>query len=297
MCVAADGREFDRMRGEFVDVGGTRMYYFAAGTRGAGDPVVLLHGFPGSSHAWRRVVPLLPEGRRVVVVDLMGCGRSDAPASPADAFLDRHAAMIVGLLDDLRIESTALVGHGYGGAIAMSIAAASPARISALGVLSAPAFEAWPRRHARLARAAIPFARVIGAPMLAGFVHGSALRGFVDRDAGRRALDHALQAYPSRLGTAAIVSHLRAMRDSAIPRLAPQLGAIAAPTAVIWGADDPFLPPAVGARLRDAIPGATLDVIPGARHFLAEDVPERCATAITALLDRSRNRSTESTVS
>lgn len=279
------------MRGEFVDVGGTRLYYFAAGTRGRGDPILLLHGFPGSSHSWRRVVPLLPEGRRVVVVDLMGCGRSDAPPAAPGSPLDQHVARIVALLDDLRIDRAAVVGHGYGGAIAMAVAASHAPRVSALCVMSAPAFGAWPRRHGRLARAAIPFARFLGAPVLAGFVHGSALRGYVDRDSGSRALDHALQAYPLRLGTAAIVSHLRAMRDPAVAALAGRLGGIAAPTAVIWGSDDPFLAPALGARIRDAIPGATLDVIPGARHFLSDDVPEHCAAIIAILLDRTRSGS------
>ena len=62
---------------------------------------------------------------------------------------------------------------------------------------------------------------------------------------------------------------------------------IAAPTAVIWGEDDPFLPSALGARIRDAIPGATLEVIPGARHFVPEDAPDRCARALTGLLARA----------
>ena len=68
------------MRGEFVDIGGARLYYYAVGTRGAGEPIVLLHGFPTSSHIWSRVAPLLPNGHRVVVLDLLGYGRSDRPS-------------------------------------------------------------------------------------------------------------------------------------------------------------------------------------------------------------------------
>src|SRR5436190_23400295 len=62
------------MRGEFVDVGGVRLYYYAAGTRGVGEPVVFLHGFPASGHLWSDVVPLVPVGHRVVVVDVLGYG-------------------------------------------------------------------------------------------------------------------------------------------------------------------------------------------------------------------------------
>ena len=48
------------MRGEFVDLGVTRLYYYAAGTRGAGEPVVFLHGFPASGQLWHGVVREMP---------------------------------------------------------------------------------------------------------------------------------------------------------------------------------------------------------------------------------------------
>src|ERR671917_498738 len=56
-----------------------RVYYYAAGTRGTGEPLVFIHGFPTSSHLWRDVVPLLPDGHRAIVIDLLGYGRSDRP--------------------------------------------------------------------------------------------------------------------------------------------------------------------------------------------------------------------------
>jgi pimeloyl-ACP methyl ester carboxylesterase len=58
------------------------------------------------------------------------------------------------------------------------------------------------------------------------------------------------------------------------------------PTAVIWGADDPFLSASNGERIKAAIPGATLDVIPRVRHFAAEEAPERCAEVVAELLGR-----------
>lgn len=276
------------MRGEFVDLGGTRLYYFATGTRRGGDPVVFLHGFPGSSHSWRLVTPLVPPGRRLVVVDLMGCGRSDGtqPGTTPVLTLSTHVALVRQLLDELSITSAALVGHGLGGAIAQAIAVTHRERVSALALVSSPAFEAWPRRLARLARVVSPLAGTLGAPLLASFVHGSALRGFADRDAGRRSLDQTLRAYPARLGAHALARQLSTLRDPQIADVGRRLGEIAVPTAVIWGALDPFLPASVGARLRDAIPGATLDIIPDAKHFVPEDAPERCAQLLAALLAR-----------
>jgi pimeloyl-ACP methyl ester carboxylesterase len=58
------------------------------------------------------------------------------------------------------------------------------------------------------------------------------------------------------------------------------------PAAVLCGADDPFLPQSIGRKLAESIPDATLDVIPGARHFLPEDAPRQVADALTTLLAR-----------
>src|SRR5437879_489580 len=98
------------MRGEFVDIAGARLYYYAAGTRGVGEPVVLIHGFPTSSHVWGDVVALFPPGHRIVVLDLLGYGRSDRPLG-RPVSISAHAKRVVGLLDELRVGRACLVGH------------------------------------------------------------------------------------------------------------------------------------------------------------------------------------------
>src|SRR5437867_269918 len=117
------------MRGEFVDLAGARLYYYAAGTRGAGGPIVLLHGFPTSGHMWSEVVPLLPPGHRVVVVDLLGYGRSDRPLGRAVS-ISAHAGRIVALLDALGIQRACIAAHGLGGGVAQWIAVHAPERVS-----------------------------------------------------------------------------------------------------------------------------------------------------------------------
>jgi len=107
-----------------------------------------------------------------------------------------------------------------------------------------------------------------------------------DAEAGRRSLDHYLRAFTTHLGTDSLIAQLLAMQDDTVPALAERLGAIRQPTAIVWGERDPFLDVGVGERLRDAIPGATLEVIPDARHFTPEDAPERVAAAIGGLLER-----------
>lgn len=275
------------MRGEFVDLKGCRLYYFAAGTRGAGEPVVFLHGFPASSHLWSEVVRGIPAGHRLVVADLLGFGRSDRP-DRTPLTVAAHADRALQLMDDLRIERACIVGHSMGGAVAQQLAIFAPHRVSRLALVNSMAFDAWPRGAARFARAVAgtPLGTMLGAPLLAGLSHTSLLRGFADREAGRHSLDFYLRAFTTRLGVDALVAQLRAMRDNEVAALGARLGEIRVPTAVIWGADDPWLPVAIGERLRDAIPGATLEVIPGARHFTPNDMPERVAAAVGALLAR-----------
>ena len=276
------------MRGEFVDLGVTRLYYYAAGTRGAGEPVIFLHGFPASSHLWHGVVREMPEGHRVVVVDLLGFGRSDRPGL-SSLTATAHADRVRLLMDDLNIAAACVVGHGMGGAVAQALALDAPSRVTRLCLVNSTAFDAWPRGAARFARflsAVTPVGRAIGAPLLAGLVHGSLLKGFADEEAGRHALDNFLRPYPMRLGVDALVSQLRVMNDSTVIELGARLPDITQPVSIVWGGRDPWISTAVGERLRGAIPGATLEVIADARHFSPEDAPARVAGAIGRLLSR-----------
>src|SRR5919202_2184352 len=143
------------MRGEFIDLGGARLYYYAAGTRGAGEPVVFLHGFPTSSHLWRDVVPLVPAGHRLVVLDLLGYGRSDKPLG-RDVSIRGHAERLVQLFDALRIERASVVGHDIGGGIAQYLAVKHPTRVVRIALVNSVGFDDWPTREVRMAKATLP---------------------------------------------------------------------------------------------------------------------------------------------
>lgn len=272
------------MRGEFVDIGGQRLYYFAAGTRGEGVPVILLHGFPTSSRLWHGVVRDFPAGHRLVVCDLPGFGRSD----PARLLPDcaAHAAAVLQLMDDLRIERACLVGHGMGGGVAQAVAERAEGRVSHLALIDSAAQGAAPRRMARLARSLLPVARHLPPGLLAGLVQGSVRRGFADPDRSRLTLDTCLHPFTTARGRDALVEHLRALGACSTGARAAARASAAIPTAILWGEDDPFYPAALGRRLHDAIPNSTFEVVRGARHFVPEDSPERVLATLCALLRR-----------
>ena len=274
------------MRGEFVDLDGVRIYYYAAGTRGAGEPVVFLHGFPTSGHLWSDVVPLVPAGHRVVVVDLLGYGRSDRPLG-RPVGIRAHADRIIELLDLLGINYACVVGHDIGGGIAQWMAVRYPQRVSRLCLVDSVAFKEWPTRDVKLARAMLPLTRHLPATWLLSILRTDLLRGYQDHERGARSIELYVRPFASAEGRDAFMEHLLALDSADTVAVAPRLKEIVAPTAVVWGRHDPFLGPSIGQRLHDAIPGATLEVIPTASHFSPEDAPAKIGNAIRDLLKRN----------
>jgi pimeloyl-ACP methyl ester carboxylesterase len=273
------------VRGEFIDLDGARLYYYAAGTRGVGEPVVFLHGFPASGHLWTDVIPLMPAGHRLVVVDLLGYGRSDPPLGRS-LTLRAHGERVVALLDALGIDRACIVGHDLGGGIAQSIAIEAPSRVSRLALVDSVAFSAWPTRDVRFARALLRVARNIAPQWLLAILRADLERGYADPARAAHSIERFVRPFAGTEGRAAFMQHLQALDSRETRALAPRLGAITAPTAVLWGAHDPFLSVKLGRKLAAAIPGATFEVIQGARHFTPEDAPRPVADGIAALLAR-----------
>ncbi len=273
------------MRGEFIDLDGARLYYYAAGSRGAGEPVVFLHGFATSGHLWRDVVSLMPSGRRLVVLDLLGHGRSDPPGN-YPLTLEAHAGRLVALLDALGISSACVVGHGFGGGVAQWLAVHQPERVSSLALVASIAFDRWATRDVRLARATLPVTRQLPPAWLLSMVRAEMERGYVDAFRASHAIDRYSRPFASDAGRDALVRHIAALDTQETRTLGALLGALTMPVTVVWGENDPFLPMALGRRLADTIPGATLDAVPGARHFLPEEAPRQVANSLTALFAR-----------
>ncbi|MHB0950187.1 MAG: alpha/beta fold hydrolase [Gemmatimonadaceae bacterium] len=273
------------MRGEFLDLDGARVYYYAAGSRGSGEPIVLLHGFPTCGHLWAEVVPLLPPGHRVVVVDLLGFGRSDPPGTQP-VTLRGHAERTVALLDTLGINHACVAGHDVGGGVAQVMAVRWPHRVSRLALVDSVAYDCWPRRVVTLARAMLPLTRLLPPGLLLSILRRDLARGYDDAARGTRSIEKYLRAFAGEEGRDACMRHLQALDAGETTAIAGALRTLVQPTAIVWGALDPFLPVTIGRRLAGDIPGATLDVVERAGHFTPEEAPARVAAAIAQLLAR-----------
>lgn len=144
---------------------------------GRGNPLILLHGFPQTGHAWRLVAPRLAERFRVIVPDLPGYGASDAPRPAADGtpYDKRNLALaICDLIAALGLRAVRLAGHDRGGRVAYRLALDHPARVERLALVDiAPTHAQWDAMDAAAALGSFHWAFLaqppdMAIPLLAG---------------------------------------------------------------------------------------------------------------------------------
>ena len=245
---------------------------------GAGPAVVLLHGFPDSSHVWRKQVPALADaGLRVVAPDLRGFGESDKPED-VEAYALRHSvADVIAVLDALEIERAHVVGHDWGAAVAWTLAAFVPARVERLVVLSVPhpatlrertleqREKAWYQLLFQFEGVAEELVRRDDWKLFREFLRG-------DGDVERYVADL------SRPG--ALTAGLNWYRANAAPQREledrPPVPAVSAPTLGMWSSGDNYLTEDRMIRSGEHVNGPwRYERIEGASHWLQLDAPDR----------------------
>ncbi len=123
-----------------VDVNGLRTFYRAAG-HPSQPVIVLLHGFPSSSHMFRGLIPLLADRFRVIAPDYIGFGHSAAPAVHEFSYtFDKLTEHVQALLDRLEVTDAIYYMQDYGGPIGLRLATAHPERVRGLVVQNANAY-------------------------------------------------------------------------------------------------------------------------------------------------------------
>lgn len=229
-------------------VTGTAEYEIHALEVGAGaENLLLLHGLSGSSRWWRRCVPGLAERYRVVIPDLVGFGRSRFRGRlPRIADVAR---LLAGWMPDVGLGRASVIGHSMGGQTAIHLAARFPQQVDRLVLVDAAGIPR-PTTTADLLRFAAEIAPLWrwGDPTFLPVIVADAIT------AGPRTL---LQA----------ISHIL---DDDVRPLLPR---IQAPTLLVWGGRDSWVPLAHADVLRDGIPGARLEVIRPAGHNPMVDRP------------------------
>jgi pimeloyl-ACP methyl ester carboxylesterase len=229
---------------------------------GRGTPLVFVHGF-GTEAAVNWYAQILPftSDFDVVAPDLPGFGASERLAETNCIALQVRCLRT--LLDDLGITRATLVGHSMGGWIGLAFAAAHPERVERLVVVDAAGLSFTP--DMTLERALLP-QTVDDVRLLirANFQRAIRLPAFVLRDLLRVAKRDA-----------ECRTELLRRLVYGTEHLDDRLASIAAPTLVVWGAQDPLTPLPLGQRIADVVPDSELVVFPDAAHSPNVECPER----------------------
>ena len=253
-----------------------------AEVRGAGPPVVLLHGFTGCSATWEPALHLLAARHRVIAIDLPGHGRSPVP-DPSRG-LPGVVDALVAALDRLGVQRAAWLGYSLGGRAALHVALTHPGRVTRLVLESAsPGIADIRARVARLAADDALAAR-IERDGLAEFVTSWMAQPLF---ASQRRLDARVRARERtiRMGQTAggLSAALRAMGVGAQPPVWDRLPGLRLPALLIAGADDERYA-AIATRMALRMPDARAAVVPDAGHAVHLDNPVPFWTLVCAFL-------------
>jgi pimeloyl-ACP methyl ester carboxylesterase len=255
---------------------------FHVAEAGAGDPVVLVHGWPQHWWMWRHVVPLLAPHARLVMLDLRGFGWSDAPPGAYDK--QTLADDLLAVLDALGLDRVCLMAHDWGAWSGFLACLSAPERFAAFLALGAPR-PGGGRPSARQLREVWRFvyqmaiaSPVLGRRLVADgrFVERVIMGGAVQRQAWTpddlRTFT-AVLAEPARARASVRLYRTFLAREVArSPR-----GRLRVPTRVMVGSRDPAIPVVLLDGAQEDADDVSVEIVPECGHFVAEEHPELVA--------------------
>lgn len=224
-----------------------------------GAPAVTLsHPLGATRHIWDAHAPALAARFRVLRYDSRGHGGSEVPPGPYT--LEQMADDVVALLDAAGVARTHFVGMSMGGLVGMTLALVHPDRVRSLVLCDTtacygPAGQAMWRDRLHVAETAGMTEELIERTMAIWFTPDFLAHGRLPVDRVREML----RSTDPR-------GYAAAIRAIGFVDLRPRIAAIRCPTLVVVGQDDPGTPPAMAREIAERIPGARLEVLPGARH-------------------------------
>lgn len=242
-------------------------------TAGAGPALMMLHGFTGCAQSWDQLEPALSPRFAMILPDLPGHGRTQAPDDPARYRMERCVADLIAILDALDIERTHLLGYSMGGRLALAAAIEHQDRIASLILESA---------SPGLADAAQRQARAASDNALADLIERDGVEEFVARwermplFATQERLPQAVRAQvrTRRLANdcGGLANSLRGLGTGVQPSLWERLGELRIPCLIMAGEMDAKFS-AIAQSMAAAIAGSRLALVADAGHTIHLEQP------------------------
>ena len=250
-----------------------------------GLPLVLLHGSNASLHTWQPWVARLGDRYRIVSFDFPAHGLT-GPAPDGQYTQAAYAKVVEAVVDKLGLTRFVLAGNSMGGGVAARFAADHPDRIAGLILVDASGAE-YPEGERKtpllLRLVRLPVIRDIAASITPRSLIAASLDGAVSVKAVNTpaAIDRywELLRYP---GNRIATIERFAQGYAAVPQA--DLARIAAPTLILWGREDRFIPVASASWFSAALPHSRTIIYDGVGHLPMEEVPDRSAADVAACL-------------
>lgn len=269
-----------------------------------GPAVILLHGFPESHRTWREVAPRLEDRFRLIMPDQRGFAGSDQPQDVEDYKTDTLIGDIFALADTLGLESFALVGHDWGGAIAWPVALRGDPRLKRLAIVNAPHPVIFQKSVIEDAdqRAASQYINAFRTPGFEKVIETMGFETFFEKTFARHAdtskmLESEKQQYLadwSQPGAMhAMLNWYRAGKMIVPPPgitvplpdwVLKAFPKVEVPTLVVWGMNDTALLPIQLQGLEEMVDDLHIVRLPGVGHFAPWEAPDDVATALRDFL-------------
>jgi len=273
---------------QYIEIHGRRVAYRSSGS---GPVILLVHGMARSSATWRFVMPALAERFTVIAPDLVGHGDSEKPR--ADYSLGAFASGLRDLLLASGHERATVVGHSFGGGVAMQFAYQFPDHCERLALVSSGGLGDDVNLLLRLLT--LPGAEFVLPLACNKWFHdaGNNVSRWLDH-VGLRPSPHVTEIFDSYGSLAdgqtrtAFVHTLRSVIDVAGQRVSASdrlYLAAAMPTLIVWGARDRIIPVDQGRATHEAIAGSRLHVFERAGHFPHCEHPAEFAEILCEFMD------------
>jgi pimeloyl-ACP methyl ester carboxylesterase len=279
--------KYANAQSRYMDLpGGLHIHYRDQGNPN-GPPVVMVHGYSASLHAWEPWVARLGGEYRIVTLDLPGHGLTRAPASYVLS-LGSLAEVTDAVAQRLGLGPYVIVGNSMGGGAAWTLALRHPDHLRGLVLVDSigwPAPTGQDKTPLIYKLMATPLGRLLMSKMDPRSMAEQGLRSaYVDPALVTPALLDRYVELARAPGHRSILMNGEEAKGPPVTALT--LSAIHMLTLVMHGEEDAIVPLATGRALAEAIPGATLITYPGVGHVPMEQIPDRSAADLRVFLDK-----------